>query len=751
MAKIWPKGSDITAIWSQKSWNMDDILAPRAGRRGDANLWFTEAVPKGGVNGTVAYAQPFDDLAKGVFVRWFAKNQSVHWGSCHALSTAIRALYRQLQPNQKDIAALSLDHFVRAEDEIIARWELPEEHPDAIAHATARSLGERLQTLCTLLDGWQLVSPTIAFRTRIPLQRGEIVDRHTTPFEERRARLFPDAEVFQFLADLSNRKDVPILWRLRLRAIELQVALGRRISEILLLPKDCLVPGAAGALGVRYFPRKNADPFIAWVPSDEHFNAACAIVKRAVEDILEMTDGPRKMAKWFESLSSWSQLDLPTHEKACWRPNRRLEGLSSSDMENWVTGRELASMLGGDLRYGTYHFAALKIPYRRFRTIPDFSRLGPRTKRLSISFSDYRNVHRPRVLKLLKAWKGGRYGSRLPWGDLEWQTGINWKFMAEDDTTAEAVESVRTHLRERWPGPELPPSVCAAARLPDVKKGLYAASREFLNVPVYHDAPKVPLSELLFVCWKEGFSEVRATSKVLVEPLHIHQMQHFLRGSPTSRSVFEEFGRPELEALSHGFRRWVTTEGRRAGVNNTVLARWMGRSAVQNDVYDYNGPEEFTSKKIGIPTDLSKVMGSVRDLAADMVQRGVPLVERDKFLAAEFKGIIITHKGGCTHEWAVTPCKKGKACYNGCDEFYVVKGRRDHYQRALQERKLIERALMLSEQQVGTAYYANGYVAMYKRQLQTVNRIIKISGDPSIPDGTLVQVNLKNENDDAGS
>jgi hypothetical protein len=746
-----PEGTPLND-WGSKEWNVAAALVSDRSTESKRTrlLWFTEKVARG--RGSIElraarekqFAPPFSEFAKAFVISWFADRSECTYMSLYNQVAALRSLYHTLPKNYKDPISLTLNCFLQVENELIGKWELPADDPEHLSHATVRSKAETLQTIGTLIDKWRLTKAEIGFRTRIPLQRREIVDRHAQPFEDRKMRLFPEPDVFYFLADLANKSDLDTYWRLRLRAVELQIALGRRVGEVLPLPYRPIVRGEGGAIGVRYFPEKNADPFVAWVPRDKHFDTACQIVERAISDVESICEGARRIAKRLESCTRWE--DFPFEfNRAEWREDVVIEGIGLAEMNQWVLDSEISELFTGRRADLMSYFQKNGIPYRVLTVKPMLERLGScgLPRRMSIE------ERRIQVLGLLKKWESGKFGRFLTWSHLVWQVGVTKSYLIKDTRVKTAFTRARQALKRRWPKYQPPTRVCAI-RLDDIKRHFFEKSREGLQVSVGRLYGTQPLSEMLFVVQQRQFALSRSTHPFLVSVMKTHHIQVFFRGAPSVPSVFEAFGRPDLRAKSHGFRRWVTTEGRRAGINNLVLARWMGRSTLQNDVYDYNEPEVFSAEKLGITLDLSRVFGSVRDLVTDMEERKVSLVEREKFLSAEFKGLIATDKGGCTHEWAITPCQKARACYNNCPEFYVVKGRHDHLQKAIAEKESMERALKLSRAQVGSAYYANGYVQLYEQQLRTVREVIRIHEDKTIADGTLVQVNSGGPNVRAG-
>jgi len=103
-----------------------------------------------------------------------------------------------------------------------------------------------------------------------------------------------------------------------------------RISEVLLLPKECEVrekrEGKEDAYGLRWWPRKGAPPMVKWMVS-----VMAEVAREAVRKLTDLTQEARRIAKWYEE--SPDRLYLPTRLE-----HVRSMGLLSIEVLAEVTG-----------------------------------------------------------------------------------------------------------------------------------------------------------------------------------------------------------------------------------------------------------------------------------------------------------------------------------------------------------------------------------------------------------------------------
>ncbi|MCS6295375.1 MAG: hypothetical protein H8K09_04005 [Nitrospira sp.] len=126
--------------------------------------------------------------------------------------------------------------------------------------------------------------------------------------------------------------------RILLRACDLQIVLGNRINETLLIPKNCLVEetvkGSDGLPlrnpttgdivkrhGIRLYPEKGYKFMINWLPDQD-----VPIIQRAVKELADLCEPARKRAKWLE-----------THPGKLW-PYKSTDNISTSKLLTYFPG-----------------------------------------------------------------------------------------------------------------------------------------------------------------------------------------------------------------------------------------------------------------------------------------------------------------------------------------------------------------------------------------------------------------------------
>jgi hypothetical protein len=242
----------------------------------------------------VPFDPPFADFIRAVIVRrqeqrpLSALNQNV-------TVRAARYLYEQLGDVAHDPTRVTLRHFNQA-----AAMAAEKEEP-----SSRYRLGVALAELAVMIDGFRLAKVTIGFKN--PFPRG---DRDVRIGEEanRGREKLPSDTALRALAAISNLVTEPADV-IRVRAIELLVAGGFRINELLTVPVDCLVerPAQDGRgrplldgdsnriidVGIRYWAEKGGPISVKWAPTP-----FADTVRRAVREIRSATEEARALARW---------------------------------------------------------------------------------------------------------------------------------------------------------------------------------------------------------------------------------------------------------------------------------------------------------------------------------------------------------------------------------------------------------------------------------------------------------------------
>jgi len=206
-------------------------------------------------------------------------------------------------------------------------------------------------------------------------------------------------------------------------------------------------------------------------------------------------------------------------------------------------------------------------------------------------------------------------------------------------------------------------------------------------------------------------------------------------------SVFERFGSigsdgQPMRVNSHAFRHWLNTLAQRSGVNDLLVARWSGRSEVsQNSVYDHVSGVELAEKARDLMAN-GQVMGALAD-----VHDRLPPVEREGFRDTVFATAFVTEIGMCDADFMSAPCPEIGACAT-CEHCNIKKGDAAGRARSLKDledsRWLHDRAI---EEEGEGAIGASNYIEAHRQRIESLEKIVAIHDDPTIPDGTWVRPN----------
>lgn len=269
---------------------------------------------------------------------------------------------------------------------------------------------------------------------------------------------------------------------------------------------------------------------------------------------------------------------------------------------------------------------------------------------------------------------------------------------------------------------------------------LYSRRCRFLWTVDRGDGTYQMLSETLFIAPRSFFHSTRCTSPLLVEPLSINQINDFLRGRGTMKSVFERFDLREEDGShcrisSHQLRHWLNDVADKGGLPIDILTRWMGR--------DY-------------PRDTEAYRHATVDERLEWVRRGIrqqefggtvagtyfalPEAEREAFLDGQVQAVHFTAMGLCLHDFAVEPCPYHLNCLRGCPDYLRTKGNRQERQHLLQIRENTLQALAYARRQVeeGRHNLAEAWVAHHEATLQGVEAALAADGEVDDVDGDFI-------------
>lgn len=236
----------------------------------------------------------------------------------------------------------------------------------------------------------------------------------------------------------------------------------------------------------------------------------------------------------------------------------------------------------------------------------------------------------------------------------------------------------------------------------------------------------------------------RTTNRTLVEKATVQSYDHWLSGHDGGKkpSVFDRWdfkesdGRP-IQISSHGFRHWLNTVAQLKGMSDLDIAKWSGRKVEQNKAYNHVSSEEVSSQ-IRDALDDGKGTGPMFE-AAKVTGIRRPVDQRE-FLDAQIGSALVTELGICVHDYSLLPCQNHGNCLN-CSENVFVKGDLKHRERVAKRLELTEKQLADALLAMGSdSYGADKWVQAHQKSIEKLRKILAIHDDPSIPDGTIVNL-----------
>lgn len=208
-------------------------------------------------------------------------------------------------------------------------------------------------------------------------------------------------------------------------------------------------------------------------------------------------------------------------------------------------------------------------------------------------------------------------------------------------------------------------------------------------------------------------------------------------------SLFERFGYMEndggaIEMTSHQFRHYLNTLAQTGGVSQLDIAKWSGRIDIhQNQAYDHISADqilEMVREAIGDENILKGPLSKIEDIQKKVV------ITRDEFARLKVRTAHVTEVGVCIHDFTMTPCEHHRYCM-GCIENFCVKGDTPRTDRIKEMKKDTECLLIHAKNAQNENYFgANRWVEAQSRFLEILTSTCDILDDPSVPNGTLIQL-----------
>ncbi|WP_137131169.1 hypothetical protein [Rhizobium sp. FY34] len=262
------------------------------------------------------------------------------------------------------------------------------------------------------------------------------------------------------------------------------------------------------------------------------------------------------------------------------------------------------------------------------------------------------------------------------------------------------------------------------------------------DFPQFNSARDQLYSETLILLPYNGAHRNRATFPCMIEACTVPKFQGWLTGLDGVPSVFDRWGFTErngkpIRVTTHSFRHWLNTVAQLKGLSDLDIAKWSGRKVEQNQAYNHVSSDEVLSQIREALDDGSGIGPMFEAAKGTGVNRPV---DRREFADAQIGAALVTELGICVHDYSLLPCQTHGDCL-GCSENVFVKGDLKHKERVAKRLALNEKQLADAVEAIGNDYYgADKWVQAHEISIEKLRRMLAIHDDPSIPDGTIVNL-----------
>jgi hypothetical protein len=251
----------------------------------------------------------------------------------------------------------------------------------------------------------------------------------------------------------------------------------------------------------------------------------------------------------------------------------------------------------------------------------------------------------------------------------------------------------------------------------------------------YQDGKPPKMSESLMCFRYRQISNSFTTSPILLSSFYPNRYNYYI--SPKiaktrtekrlSSNFFLKHGYAGLSLKSHQLRHFLNTLAQESGVGIEEITQWSTRaSQAQTRTYMHQDPKRKASK-------IAQKQIQVNE------QPSTPVTEKEYNVLA--KGPIITTMYGiCTHDYTFTPCEKHADCLN-CSELLICKGHQRTMTAIQKEYEQLTENLIAANAEVdGGRKVANRWYLSHKKKHERLKQLLKILSDPSVSDGSPVQL-----------
>lgn len=192
-----------------------------------------------------------------------------------------------------------------------------------------------------------------------------------------------------------------------------------------------------------------------------------------------------------------------------------------------------------------------------------------------------------------------------------------------------------------------------------------------------------------------------------------------------------------IKLTTHQFRRLLNTMAQRGGLSQIEIARWSGRTSVQqNRVYDYMSEFEIVDMLRQHDSELT-LSSNLEELRLE-ISKKLP-ISRQEFNTLAIPSAHITEIGYCIHDYAMSPCQKHMDCFN-CNEQVCVKGdiRLKNIQDVYDKNKIL---IQKMEEDIAAGIAgADRWYEHTKITFQRAEQLLQILSDPTIPNGSIIKL-----------
>lgn len=262
------------------------------------------------------------------------------------------------------------------------------------------------------------------------------------------------------------------------------------------------------------------------------------------------------------------------------------------------------------------------------------------------------------------------------------------------------------------------------------------------SFPHMPGAPGLLCMDAISVALVNETHAARATYQCMFTCIDYSTVANRLSRHDGNLSIFDRFNYTEddgspIEMNSHSLRHYLNMLAQMGGMSSAEIAIFSGRKdSSQNRAYDH-----MTSDEVQEPVSRALKAGMNNGL---VVKESRQLFRRADFPLARPLAAHTTEYGWCMHDFASEPCQMYRDCVN-CEEQVCVKGdeQKDHNLRSLKvETELVLKAARaaFSEQEYG----ADTWVIHQTTTLQRIDALLQILGDPTIPTGARVRLDVTN-------